>query len=91
MSVKYNAEEQGDEQVREGITGETGGESGDIRHNAFNLGNQHYGTTGADNDNQTPSQGENLTEMMLGARETSGLVGVGEGQQEPRSGKEDLA
>ena len=91
MGVKYNAEEQGDEQVKAGEYGEKSGRENDIRHNAFNLGNMHFGTTGADNDNQTPVNGERASEILLGARETSGLVGVGEGQQEPRSGKEDLA
>lgn len=88
MSTEYNALEQGNQQTEEGMTGGNKKfKDNDIRHNTFNLGNMHLGTTGADNDNQTKADGERLFEMVLKAPERKDFEGVGEGQQEPFNGK----
>lgn len=60
----------------------------DIRHDSFNFGNMHFGATGADNDAQSPTSGQRMSEMVMGA--PTGFSGVGSGQQAPSDGKGDL-
>ena len=89
MTVEYNAEKIGNQETMEGRTGRTGQiPSGDIRHDSFNLGNMHFGPTGADNDNQVPATGVRMSELVEGAKTyREDGPATGEGQQEPKDGK----
>ena len=83
---KYNAEAQASMEVD---LGERSG--GDIRHNSFNANNQHYGTTGADNDNSVSASGK-LEDLVGNApvKDTFEFKGVEDGQQSPYDGKANL-
>lgn len=53
------------------------------------VGNMNFGSTGANNDAPTPTSGESLESLTMGARTNFG-GGVSEGQQSPRDGKPGL-